>query len=199
MLRNEFNYAFLSEKAEKKRHAIVLNELSEVEKLKFASRNGADDKEWDGWQAYRACDVVSLEESNRLRQDGSTVIVPLRWLRVFKGTVAKSRIVAQGFRDPMLGQYRRDAPTASRLAEAMCLFLIVSFQFEAFLGDIKQAFFQGKKFDRKLYLEQPKGGLRGLMKGQLLRALAGIYGFSEASRMFWMAFKECMIASGWRM
>ena len=118
---------------------------------------------------------------------------------MFKGTVAKSRIVAQGFRDPMLGQYRRDAPTASRLADAMCLFLIVSFQFEAFLGDIKQAFFQGKKFDRTLYLEQPKGGLRGLMNGQLLRALAGIYGFSEASRMFWMAFKECMIASGWLM
>ena len=64
----------------------------------------------------------------------------------------------------MFGHYRRDAPTASRLADAMCIFIIVSLRFEAFLGDIKQAFFQGKKFQRNIYLEQPIGGLRGLIK-----------------------------------
>ena len=51
VLRNEFNYSFLSEKAEKKRKELVLKDLPEEQQLLFTSRNGADDKEWDGWQA----------------------------------------------------------------------------------------------------------------------------------------------------
>ena len=47
VLRNEFNDSFSSEKAEKKRKELVLKELFEVHQLKFTSRNGADDREWD--------------------------------------------------------------------------------------------------------------------------------------------------------
>eukprot|EP00975_Prorocentrum_lima_P006647 1430077-Prorocentrum_lima.AAC.1 len=39
---------------------------------------------------------------------------------------AKSRLVVVGFRDRMLGMYRSDAPTASRLAESVLLALAAS-------------------------------------------------------------------------
>ena len=96
----------------------------------------------------------------------------------------KSRIVAHGFTGRILGQYRRDAPTASRLAEAFTNLTIVTLGFVAFLGDIRSAYHQGKEFEITIYLEQPQGGLPGLEKGKFLVAKKGIYGCAEAARLF---------------
>ncbi|CAK9086452.1 Retrovirus-related Pol polyprotein from transposon RE1 (Retro element 1) (AtRE1) [Includes: Protease RE1 [Durusdinium trenchii] len=63
--------------------------------------------------------------------------------------------------------------------------------------DVRNAYFSGKSLDREVYLEQPKGGLRGLKPGQLLLARKAIYGFSEAARMFWVALKEHLQSDGW--
>ena len=92
---------------------------------------------------------------------------------------AKSRLVAIGFRDKLLGCYRRGAPTASRLAESMLLALAAIFGMT--LVHAKNAFFNGRQLQREVYLEQPKGGLPGLLEGQLLRAKKVIYGFAEAA------------------
>ena len=56
------------------------------------------------------------------------VIVPTRCVRtnkndglVGKDFLAKSGLVVQGFEDRSLGEYRRDAPTASAIAGSICL------------------------------------------------------------------------------
>ena len=109
-----------------------------------------------------------------------------------------SRLVVIGFRDKMLGCYRRDAPTASRLAEALVLTLTAIFGMLLALGDVKNAYFNGRELQREVYLEQPRGGLPGLRPGQLLRAKKAIYGFAEAARLFWIALSEAMCGAGWR-
>ena len=67
-----------------------------------------------------------------------------------------------------------------------------------FAKDIKNAYFSGKNITREVYLDPPRGGLRGLQQGQLLRARKAIYGFAEAARLFWLALKEQLEADGWQ-
>ncbi|OLP93107.1 hypothetical protein AK812_SmicGene25029 [Symbiodinium microadriaticum] len=62
--------------------------------------------------------------------------------REWKG--AKSRLVVQGFKDKALGQFRRYAPTASAVAESVCLALRASKGFLLFAKDIKNTCFSGK-------------------------------------------------------
>jgi hypothetical protein len=109
---------------------------------------------------------------------------------VGKAFQAKSRLVVQGFKDKALGSFRRDAPTASSLAESLCLTLSAVFGFVLLSKDVKNGYFSGREIGRELYLQQPKGGLPGLKKGQLLRAKKAIYGFSKAARFFWLALRE---------
>lgn len=89
--------------------------------------------------------------------------------------IAKSRLVAQGFKDRILGCYRRDAPTASALAESICLAVSAYIGFTLISKDVRNACFSGKSLDREIYLEQPRGGLGALQPGQLLKARKAIY------------------------
>ena len=99
--------------------------------------------------------------------------------------LTKSRL---GFKHRSLGQYRTDAPTASHLAESLCLGVCSYMQF-ILLRTSRTPTFQGRK--------QPRGGLPGLSPAQLLRAKKAIYNFSEAARLFWLALKE-LISDGWK-
>ena len=114
-----------------------------------------------------------------------------------KDFLAKSRLVVQGFKDKSLGHYRRDAPTASAIAESLCLMVSAYMGFVMICKDIKNAYFSGRSLDREIYFQQPKGGLRGLKPNQLLRAKKAIYGFSEAARLFWVALKGHLESDGW--
>ena len=184
----------------KGRKEIRLNELSEEQKRLFTDPGGSDQKEWDAWKSKEACEVLDVAESRRLRKEKPDLIVPTRWVRTNKhdGLVgqpflAKSRLVVQGFKDKALGHYRRDAPTASAIAESICLAVCAFHCFTL----IKNAYFSGKSVGREVYLDQPRGGLPGLQPGQLLKANKAIYGFAEAARLFWLALREHLLSDGW--
>ena len=112
--------------------------------------------------------------------------------------LAKSRLVVQGFKDKCLGQYRRDAPTASRLAQSMVLLVAAAEGYTLWSGDVKNGYFNGVDIQREVYVEQPKGGLPGLQKGQLLKAKKAIYGFAEAARHFWLAVRQAFEKAGFK-
>ena len=151
--------------------------------------------------------AVPLDEatSDRIRRETPDLVIPTRWVRTNKAESAqdafhaKSRLVVQGFKDRSLGQYRRDAPTASSLAEALVLLVLVQMGFSMSCGDVKNAYFSGKALQREIYMAQPREGpLPGLRPRQLLRANKAIYGFAEAARMFWLALCEALEADGWQ-
>ena len=187
----------------KGRKEIRINELNEEQRRMFVE-DGADEKEWKAWKEKEAVDVLSPQESNVIRQDHPDLIIPTRWVRTNKNDgivgapfLAKSRLVVQGFKDKSLGYYRRDAPTASALAESLCLAVVAYMGFALISKDVKNAYFSGKSVSRDIYLEQPRGGLPDLKPKQLLKAKKAIYGFSEAARMFWLALKEHLESDGW--
>ena len=146
---------------------------------------------------------MSLEESKKVRERSPELIVPTRWVRTKsegmpgQPFLAKSRLVVQGFKDRSLGYYRRDAPTASSLAESICLAVSAYMGFTMICKDVKNAYFSGRSLEREIYLEQPRGGLGNFVPGQLLRAKKAIYGFSEAARLFWVALKGHLESDGW--
>ena len=187
------------------RKEIRLQDLSDELKQMFVGPDGADHKEWRAWLDKEAVEVVDTATSRDIRQNKPDLIVPTRWVRTNKNDgmenaefKAKSRLVVQGFKDKSLGYYRRDAPTASALAESITLAVSAYMGFTLISKDVKNAYFSGKSLDRDIYLEQPRGGLKDLQPGCLLRAKKAIYGFSEAARLFWVALKGHLESDGWQ-
>ncbi|CAE7413384.1 RE2, partial [Symbiodinium necroappetens] len=205
--RNRFDeryQALAATTAKKGRKEVRLNDLTPEQQNLFTKPGGSDEKEWKAWLGKGACEVLSLEASREIRRTKADLIIPTRWVRTNKNDnlfgaefLAESRLVVQGFKDRALGQYRRDAPTASATAESICLAICANKRFLLFAKDIKNAYFSGKSMTREIYLEPPKGGLPDVAPGQLLQAKKAIYGFAEAARMFWLALKEHLQEDGW--
>ena len=196
--------ALAATSGKKGRKEVKLNDLLPAQRELFTKPGGSDEKEWKAWLSKGACEVLSLEASREIRKSKADLIIPTRWVRTNKNDnifgaefLAKSRLVVQGFKDRSLGQYRRDAPTASAIAESICLAVCANKRFLLFAKDIKNAYFSGKSMAREIYLEPPKGGLPDVAEGQLLQAKKAIYGFAEAARMFWLALKEHLQEDGW--
>lgn len=188
----------------KGRKEVQLGELEEHFKKQFTEPGGSGEREWQAWIEKDACEVLSIEESERIAARHPDQIIPTRWVRTNKADgvpdapfKAKSRLVVQGFRDRALGQFRRDAPTASSLAESICLLITATYGFVLLSKDVKNAYFSGKPIQRDLYLRQPRGGLPRLHPKQLLKAKKAIYGFAEAARLFWLALREQLMSDGW--
>lgn len=181
-----------------------MHELEEHFKKPFTEPGGSDEREWQGWIEKDACEVLSIEESERIAARHSDQIIPISWIGTNKAdgvpdapVKAKSRLVVHGFRDRASGQFRRDAPTASSLAESICLLITATYGFVLMGKDVKKDYFSGKPIQCDLYLRQPRGALPKLHPKQLLKAKKAIYGFAEAARRFWLALREPLLSDGW--
>ena len=116
----------------------------------------AADKGWQIWVDNEAVDVLSPEESqkvrSRLRQEGEShrILTPRfvytdknDGLRTSKHPLparASARIVVPGFRDVSAYDVRKDAPTASRISVHLLLTFTASFMWTLLSADIKSAF-----------------------------------------------------------
>lgn len=153
--------------------------------------------EWDVWQKSEAVRPLSLEASKATRVCYRNKNAAYPWMP-YK---YKARIVCRGDNDPDLTSLRRDAPTLTRLALMVILQLASSMSgWFLFNSDITGAFLQGdqKLASRKeaLYLRQPREGLPGLLRGQLLLVVRGIFGLANSPRLFWRHLRDTLIKLG---
>ena len=113
----------------------------------------------------------------------------------------KARLVCRGDRDPDLLELCRDAPTLTR-AGLMCILQIAASMSQWFLfnADITGAFLQGDQSlasrSDALYLRQPREGLPGLVAGQLLLVVRGIFGLANSPRLFWRFLRDTLLKLG---
>lgn len=176
-----------------------------------------------GWLAYidnRALDVMSLEESRKVRQRLALAgeldkILQPRFVLTDKHdgvrtashplpVKASARIVVPGFRDRanLEGNLRKDAPTGSRLAQHF-LFCVAAFHTEWALmsADVKSAFLKGDPFiSRELYISGTNSRTNPeipLKTGQLARVLKGIFGLAHAPREWWLRLSRAMDEHKW--
>ena len=176
-----------------------------------------------GWLAYidnRALDVLSLDESRKVRQrlaqagELDKILQPrfvltdkhdgLRTASHPLPVMASARIVVPGFRDRanLEGNLRKDAPTGSRLAQHF-LFCVAAYHKDWVLmsADVKSAFLKGDPYmSRELYISGTNSRTNPeipLQSGQLARVLKGIFGLADAPREWWLRLSRAMDEHKW--
>ena len=92
-----------------------------------------------------------------------------------------------GHLDPDLetGKLRTDAPTVARRSLAIFMQICAMFDWMPRSADIESAFLNGEEAPRNLYFRQPREGLPGLKKGQLVAIIKGVFGLATSPRLWW--------------
>ena len=135
----------------KDKSGVVYDELSETDKKKVdASRF----KEIDNLLKLNVLSVVSPAESDHFAKTTPENIIPTnmldKWKRQDDSTVAaKSRSVLVGWKDPMIYQLERAAPTPTQEGIMMTLQWLASAKVTGRIADLTNAFGQARKTSRK--------------------------------------------------
>ena len=156
--------------------------MTDEQKVEFAK---AAVEAWDVWAQNDAVEILSLQESDRIRArlkaaNESCKILTPRYVFTDKNDPVRSptnplplkargRIVVPGFKDEFSYAIRKDAPTASRVSQHMLFILTASnskakkeakLAWRLMSADVKSAFLKGDAYmdgSRELYLENVKG------------------------------------------
>ena len=130
---------------------MIYDELSDTDKKKFdASRF----KEIDNLLKLNALSVISPEESDHIAKTTPENIIPTnmldKWRLQDDGSVAaKSRSVLVGWKDPMIYQLERAAPTPTQEGIMVRLQWLASAKVTGRIADLTNAFGQARKTSRK--------------------------------------------------
>ena len=172
-----------------------------------AAYRKAMEDHWDEWLRFRSVEILSKQESDRVRQQTSkSRILRSRYALRNKNAgksdelKAKARLVIAGQNcpDSAAGVLKTDAPTVQRTAVLVLLQVAASMGWLATLavGDVSSAFLQGKErdVDTLLYMEQPRGlHLAGTETSDcLLRVVKGVFGLPDAPRAWWLEFSKTL-------
>jgi len=159
----------------------------------------AIEKEWNSWLEYQSCEVLSLQDSQKVEQECPKRILPSRFVLRNKhaglvgadGTPlplkAKAKLCLAGHLcpDSLSGEIQVDSPTVERVSTMYFLHMVISMGWLTnwFIGDMSNAFLQGAPLQGKvMYMRQPRQGLPGLKKGQIMRLIKSVYGRPDAPR-----------------
>ena len=145
-----------------------------------------DAAEWFKVAGSGAVEVLSEEESRKIRksfqdQGKEDRILPTKIARRYKpaeqpGEPAskKSRLCIRGDLDPDLLELERFSPTINTVNLSLLLQIAANEGMVATVGDLKNAFCQSRPLKRKngeLYFQQPKEGIQGLHRDQIVRVI----------------------------
>ena len=190
-----------------KRKELVFHRLNSGDQKRFAS---AMLQEWkNNILRPEAVELLSLEDSEKVRQDPETRkrVVPTRWVLVEKDqgvgqeTLAKARLVVQGFRDPDLEDLEVASPTLSKDSLPLILQMLASFRSELFIADIKGAFMSSRPLQREggdLFAALPQTWLHPQEADprQLLKIKVAWYGLNDGPREFYETLDHELSALG---
>ena len=187
----------------KDKSGVVCDELSETDKKKFdASRF----KEIDNLLKLNALSVMSPEESDHFAKTTPENIIPTNMLDKWKlqddgSVVAKSRSVLVGWKDPMIYQLERAAPTPTQEGIMVTLQWLASAKVTGRIADLTNAFGQARKTARKnkLATKLPPGVTHPKVgPGQLLRVETEIYGLVSGPSWLRASLTVDLLAAGYK-
>lgn len=130
----------------------------------------------------------------------------MRWILTWKDapltSIAKARLVINGFQDPDLCTERAEAPTLSKLGRHSLLQMAASNGFTLEMRDVKTAFLHGDRgeSERDVYAQPVPELARhlGLIVAQIIRLEGAVYGLRNAQRKWRHRVKRDMQRLGWR-
>ena len=181
----------------KDKSGVVYDELSETDKKKFdASRF----QEIDNLLKLNALSVLSPEESDHFAKTTPENIIPTNMQLQDDGSVAaKSRSVLVGWKDPMIYQLERAAPTPTQEGIMVTLQWLASAKVTGRMADLTNAFGQARKTSRKnkLATKLPPGVTHPKVgPGQLLRVETEIHGLVSGPSWLRASLTVDLLAAG---
>ncbi|CAK9071951.1 Retrovirus-related Pol polyprotein from transposon RE1 (Retro element 1) (AtRE1) [Includes: Protease RE1 [Durusdinium trenchii] len=154
-----------------------------------------DKSEFDKIQRSKAIEVLSPEESRKIREElrkegKEDRILPSRMARRYKPAEQpgvppskKSRLCIRGDKDPDILELDRFSPTVNTMNLNVMLQIAINAGMTISIGDLKSAFCQSDPLERAngpLYFRQPSEGISGLHPEQICKIVAGCYGLVDA-------------------
>ena len=118
-----------------------------------------------------------------------------RWILTDKSTPTekkiKARLVCRGFEEMV--KVQADSPTGSKETLHMLLALAATNDWTVKSGDVKNAYLQGAKLDREVYMEAPAEAQKEGMVWKLNKAVYGMY---DAGRRWFFKVEETLVKLG---
>ena len=160
-------------------------EDEKTEKAKEKARN----KELESWKTFTVYKPVKrFEAINKL--------ITTKWIYTDKidekgVPYVKARLVIRGFQDQEKDTVLTESPTAHMESFKIMLALMPTLGHKPRKMDISTAFLQGKELTRPVYIEPPVEA--NVDESECWLLLKGVYGLSEASRMWYERVHEVML------
>lgn len=182
----------------------------------------------DGWKVWvdnDAIQILSKDQSMKVVEQlqakkQTTKLLTPRWVMTDKNDSmrtkhrslplrANSRLVVPGYQDVSSYGLRKDAPTGSRLSQHILYTLVSSYFKEGWRmcsADIKSAFMKGESYvegsGREIYLQNVSGPSDypklPIPEGCIARILKGVFGLSDAPRMWYLRLHRALQERGWQ-
>ena len=172
-----------------------------------------DRAEWDKVVSSGAVEVMSLEESRRIRlelraQGQENRILPTKMARRYKPAEQpgvppkkKSRMCIRGDLDPDALLLERFSPTLNTMAFNLLLQVAANKGFVAECADFANAFCQSQPLHRErgaLYFQPPREGIEGVSDETLIKIVHGCYGLVDAPLHWRKTLTAELMALGYR-
>ena len=137
---------------------------------------------------WKTCGVYTEVED---KGQGS---ISLRWVlkpKMINGQQSlKARLCARGFEEEQ--GFRTDSPTCSREGVRLAITTIASHSWKLNSIDVRTAFLQGKEIERTVFVKPPKEA----NTSKIWRLNKCVYGLADASRYWYLKFREELVKLG---
>ena len=158
------------------------------------NKQKAMEKELESWKTHGVYREVD-------RVEAVNQIITTRWIFTDKtdennAPFTKARLVVRGFQDKDKDTVLSESPTAHTESFKVMLAVMPTLGYKPRKMDISTAFLQGKELTRPVYIEPPPEANVDPSKCWLL--LKGVYGLSEASRMWYERVHEVMMIAKYK-
>ena len=107
------------------------------------------------------------------------------------GSMVKARLVCRGFEEMI--KVQADSPTGNKETLRMVLALTASYGWQVKSGDVKNAYLQGEKLERDVFMEPPPEAKKNNTIWKLEKA---VYGMNDAGRRWYFKVEETLTNLG---
>ena len=118
-----------------------------------------------------------------------------RWILTDKSTPqevkVKARLVCRGFEETV--EVQADSPTGSKETLHMLLCIAATKGWKIKSGDVKNAYLQGEKLDREVFMEPP---IEKRKPNTIWKLQKSVYGMNDAGRRWFFKVEETLVTLG---
>ena len=150
--------------------------------------------ELQSWKVHGVYKEIDMLEA-------TSPLITTRWIMTDKEDIdktmyKKARLVIRGFQDVDKDSVLSESPTAHTESLKVMLAVLPTLGFRPKKIDISTAFLQGKSLCRPVFIKPPREA--EVAEGKCWMLLKGVYGLTDASRMWYERVNEILIHGGFQ-